>query len=68
MDWQTSGDTLPSTFITDEQVRSVAGKPPASGAWRDGDPEGDRLFANLGPLDFELGGHLPHTAISSRPV
>jgi homoserine O-acetyltransferase len=64
MDWQTSGDTLPSTFITDEQVRSVAGKPPASGAWRDGDPEGDRLFVNLGPLDFELGGHLPHVRMA----
>ena len=64
MDWQTSGDTLPSTFITDEQVRSVAGKPPATGAWRDGDPEGDRLFANLGPLDFELGGHLPHVRMA----
>lgn len=64
MDWQTSGDTLPSTFITDEQVRSVAGKPPATGAWRDGDPEGDRKFANLGPLDFELGGHLPHVRMA----
>ena len=64
MDWQGSGDVLPSTFITDEQVKSVAGKPPATGAWRDGDPDGERLFANLGPLDFEAGGHLPHVRMA----
>jgi homoserine O-acetyltransferase len=64
MDWQDSADNLPSGFITDEQVRSVAGKPPATGAWRDGDPVGDRLFANLGPFDFELGGHLPHIRLA----
>jgi homoserine O-acetyltransferase len=64
MDWQSSGDVLPSTFITDEQVRSVAGKPPATGAWRDGDPDGDRLFANLGPMDFECGGNLPHVRMA----
>ena len=32
---------------------------PASGAWREGDPVGDRHFADLGPLDLEAGGHLP---------
>ncbi|NBX23222.1 MAG: homoserine O-acetyltransferase [Microbacteriaceae bacterium] len=64
MDWQSSGDVLPSTFITDEQVRSVAGKPPATGAWRDGDPAGDRQFANLGPMNFEFGGHLPHVRMA----
>ena len=64
MDWQDSADNLPSGFITDEQVRSVAGKPPVTGAWRDGDPAGDRLFANLGPFDFECGGSLPHVRIA----
>src|SRR4051794_8409499 len=29
------------------------------GGWREGDPVADRLFAALGPLDLELGGHLP---------
>ena len=51
MDWQDSADNLPSGFITDEQVRSVAGKPPVTGAWRDGDAPGNRKFANLGPFD-----------------
>ena len=29
------------------------------GGWREGDPVADRRFADLGPLDLELGGHLP---------
>ena len=64
MDWQNSEDTVPSSFITDEQVRSIAGKPSATGAWRDGDPVGQRQFANLGPFDFECGGSLPHVRIA----
>ncbi|MDH6256058.1 homoserine O-acetyltransferase MetX [Aurantimicrobium minutum] len=64
MDWQDSADNLPSGFITDEQVRSVAGKPPVTGAWRDGDAPGNRQFANLGPFDFECGGSLPHVRIA----
>ncbi len=32
---------------------------PASAAWREGDPVGDRQFVELGPLDLEAGGHLP---------
>jgi len=32
---------------------------PASAAWRDGDPEGRRRFADLGPLELEGGGRLP---------
>jgi homoserine O-acetyltransferase len=31
----------------------------ATGAWRPGDPVGARRFADLGPLDLELGGRLP---------
>jgi len=40
------------------------GLPPASGAWREGDPVGDRLFANLGPLDLELGGALDRVTVA----
>lgn len=29
------------------------------GGWREGDPVADRRFADLGPLDLELGGHVP---------
>jgi homoserine O-acetyltransferase len=64
MDWQNSEDTVPSSFVTDEQVRSIAGKPSATGAWRDGDAVGQRQFANLGPFDFEGGGSIPHVRIA----
>jgi len=59
MEWQSSADTVPSSFITEAQTRSLLGKPPATGAWRDGDPVGNRQFMNLGPLTFEAGGSLP---------
>lgn len=64
MDWQSNGDGLPSSFVTDEQIRSVAGKPPATGAWREGDAPGDRLFANLGAFAFESGQSLPHVRVA----
>ena len=31
---------------------------PATGAWREGDPVGDRLFASLGAIPLEVGGEL----------
>ena len=45
MDWQTSADSVPSQIITEARIRSVAGKPAATGAWREGDPVGSRQFA-----------------------
>lgn len=50
MEFQVSGDSSPSEFITDEMARKLIGKPPASGAWRDGDPVGDRKFT----ISFDL--------------
>lgn len=50
MEFQASSDSVPSDFITDELARTLIGKPPASGAWRDGDPVGERKFT----LPFEL--------------
>jgi len=58
MEWQFSADTVPSTFVTDAQVRSLLGKPPVTGGWRDGDPVGERRFLDIGALDLEAGGHL----------
>ena len=58
MEWQTSADTVPSSFITEAQTRSLLGKPPATGAWRDGDPVGNRRFQDVGALDLEAGGRL----------
>ena len=42
---------------------TVGGLPP-SGAWKEGDHPGDRKFADLGPFDLELGGHLPHVRVA----
>ncbi|WP_309067939.1 homoserine O-acetyltransferase [Microbacterium sp.] len=59
MDWQISEDTVPSSVVTEADARSMVGRPPASGAWRDGDPAGDRRFAGFGELRLEGGGVLP---------
>lgn len=64
MDWQTPEDTVPSAFITEANARSVLGKPPATGAWRDGDPVGNRQFVNLGALTLERGGELPAVRVA----
>lgn len=37
---------------------------PASAAWREGDPAGQRRFVDVGPLDLELGGHLPAVRVA----
>jgi homoserine O-acetyltransferase len=64
MDWQTPEDTVPSAFITAANARALSGKPPATGAWREGDPVGHRQFLSIGALDLENGGHLPHVRIA----
>jgi homoserine O-acetyltransferase len=64
MDWQTSADSVPSAFITEADARSVLGKPPATGAWRDGDPVGNRSFQFIGELGLESGASLPSVRIA----
>jgi homoserine O-acetyltransferase len=64
MDWQTPEDTVPTAFITDADTRSMIGKPPATGAWREGDPAGGRRFVTIGALDLERGGRLPSVRIA----
>lgn len=38
--------------------------PPATGAWREGDPVGDRLFASVGDLTLESGTVLPDVQVA----
>ena len=64
MDWQTPEDTVPSAFITEANARSVSGKPPATGAWREGDAPGDRRFVSIGAMTLEQGGTLPSVRIA----
>ncbi len=64
MEWQISEDTVPSRFVSQAEERALLGKPPATGAWRDGDPVGDRRFVRIGPLPLEAGGVLPNVRIA----
>ncbi|MTE23362.1 homoserine O-acetyltransferase [Microbacterium sp. ZXX196] len=64
MDWQISEDTVPSAPVTEADTRLMAGRPPATGAWQDGDPAGARQFAWLGSFTTETGGVLPHMRLA----
>ena len=64
MEFQVSGDSIPSEFITDEMARKLIGKPPASGAWRDGDPAGDRKFTTSFDVKLESGKKLEDVKIA----
>ncbi|MCU1507816.1 MAG: homoserine O-acetyltransferase [Glaciihabitans sp.] len=64
MDWQTPEDTVPSAFITAADARSIIGKPPATGAWREGDPTGHRQFLSISALELERGGSLPSVRVA----
>jgi homoserine O-acetyltransferase/O-succinyltransferase len=64
MDWQTPEDTVPSAFITEANVRSLLGKPRATGAWREGDTPGNRRFASIGALQVERGDRIPVVRIA----
>ena len=43
---------------------SYEGPPPASGAWQEGDPVGERLFADVGALTTESGAYLPDVRVA----
>lgn len=48
-----------------EPVWASTGAPvPASAAWREGDPVGNRRFLDIGPLDLEAGGALPQVTMA----
>lgn len=65
MDWQTtSEDTVPSAPVTEADVRLLRARPPATGAWRDGDPAGGRRFTFLGDFRTENGQLLPATRLA----
>lgn len=65
MDWQTTPeDTVPSAPVTEADERLLRARPPATGAWRDGDPAGNRRFTFLGDFHTENGQLLPATRIA----
>lgn len=64
MDWQASEDSVPSAPISEADARLLRARPPASGAWRDGDPAGRRRFASLGAFRTENGQSLPSARLA----
>ncbi|ROS61993.1 homoserine O-acetyltransferase [Frigoribacterium sp. PhB160] len=65
MDWQsTPEDTVPSSVVSERNRLAMLGRPPVTGAWRDGDDPGDRLFATLDELGLESGAVLPRVRVA----
>ncbi|MBF4599869.1 homoserine O-acetyltransferase [Frigoribacterium sp. VKM Ac-1396] len=65
MDWQsTPEDTVPSSVISERTRLAVLGRPPVTGAWRDGDDPGGRRFETLGDLVLESGVTLPRPRLA----
>ena len=55
---------MPSAPISEADARLLRARPPASGAWRDGDPVGDRKFVQIGTVETEASERIPHARIS----
>ena len=64
MDWQTTADAVPASIVTEARALSLVGRAPATGAWREGDPVGDRRFVNIGDVPLESGRVLPSARIA----
>jgi homoserine O-acetyltransferase/O-succinyltransferase len=45
-------------------MTTTSGPRLTSGAWREGDPPGDRLFEPIGPVSLEAGGRLPEVTVA----
>ena len=57
MDWQTQANTVPASIVPEARALAMLGRrAPATGAWREGDPVGDRRFIGIGDLELESGG------------
>ena len=63
MDLQIPEDTIPSAPVTEQDIRTIAGRPPVTGAWREGDPVASRSFAKV-TLALESGVLLPGARIA----
>ncbi|GAA1841214.1 homoserine O-acetyltransferase MetX [Agromyces salentinus] len=64
MDWQTTTDAVPAAIVPDARTVSLAARAPVTGAWREGDPVGDRRFVGIGDVELESGRTLPGTRIA----
>lgn len=64
MDWQTTAEAMPASIVSEARALTMAGRAPATGAWREGDPVGDRRFMSIGDLPLESGETLPGVRIA----
>lgn len=64
MDWQMQADVTPAGVVPEARARTLLGRPPATGAWRLGDPVGDRRFARIGAIELESGQVLPDVVVA----
>ncbi|ROS54699.1 homoserine O-acetyltransferase [Frigoribacterium sp. PhB24] len=65
MDWQsTPEDTVPSSVVSERTRLAMLGRPPVTGAWRDGDDPGGRSFGSLDELALESGVVLPRARLA----
>ncbi|MGI9823205.1 homoserine O-acetyltransferase MetX [Agromyces sp. Marseille-Q5079] len=64
MDWQTTTDAVPAAIVPEARALALAARAPVTGAWREGDPVGDRRFAAIGDVPLESGRTLPGVRIA----
>lgn len=64
MRWSDHDDSPGRGHIGLDDLRVASLRPPASGAWRDGDAAGARRFAWLGAFSFEFGGEIPQLRLA----
>ena len=57
-------DTAPIADFDTGYAPRRGGDLPATGAWLEGDDPQDRLFADIGSLELELGGRLPNVRLA----
>lgn len=64
--WEATGGAgrRPRPVRRPARPRQPLGPVPASGAWREGDDVGNRMFEHLGPLHLEAGGKLPSVTLA----
>ena len=64
MDWQTRSETVPASIVPDIGPHIHVGRAPVTGAWREGDPVGDRRFVRIGDVELDSGAVLPNARIA----
>jgi homoserine O-acetyltransferase len=64
MDWQRMAEAEPARPVPAVPAQVAPGRAPATGAWREGDPAGDRRFLRIGDVALESGAVVPDARIA----